>query len=195
MKRASDVSAPTREQLERELEREIRKRDCIRTLWGTAGALSVMAAFTILAAAFLKPLRISGSSMAPALREGEIVIVLRGTEPARGDKTAFYHNGQILMKRVIALPGECVRIDEDGNIYVDEVLLEESYLAEGAKAYGECDISFPYQVPEGQFFVLGDNRKVSVDSRSKEIGCVHRGQIVGKLIFRLWPVRGIGPVQ
>ena len=110
-----------------------------------------------------------------------------------GDVIAFYYNNNILVKRVIANPGDWVDMDQDGNVYVNNVLIEEPYLDE--KAYGETNIEFPYQVPEGKIFVMGDNRSVSIDSRNTSIGCVAEEQIVGKIVFRIWPLAQMGPVH
>lgn len=111
----------------------------------------------------------------------------------RGDIIAFYYNNKILVKRVIGMPGEWVDMDENGNVTIDGEPLEEPYLTE--KSLGECDIELPYQVPEGRYFVMGDHRSVSSDSRSSQVGCVSEEQIVGKLLFRLWPLDEIGPIE
>ena len=127
---------------------------------------------------------------APTLTDGDIVLSLKESGFERQDIVAFYYNNKILVKRVIARAGEWVNIDEDGNVTVDGVPLDEPYLTE--KALGECDIELPYQVPEGRLFVMGDHRSVSVDSRSKSVGCVAEEQIVGKLVFRIWPFSTFG---
>ena len=130
--------------------------------------------------------------MTPTLEEGNIVISVRGGEYRQGDIISFYYNNKILVKRVIALPGDWVDIDDAGNVYVNEELLDEPYVDE--KALGECDIEFPYQVPEGRLFVCGDHRSTSVDSRSSTVGCVAEEQIAGKIVFRIWPLTDFGPV-
>ena len=132
--------------------------------------------------------------MTPALEEGNIVVTLKGSAYERGDLVAFYYNNKILVKRVIALSGEWVNIDEDGRVYINDIYQEEEYLAEGERAMGECDIELPYQVPEGRIFVMGDHRSVSIDSRSSTVGCVAEEQVVGRLLFKIWPFTGIGPV-
>ena len=130
--------------------------------------------------------------MTPTLEEGNIVISVRGGEYRQGDIISFYYNNKILVKRVIALPGDWVDIDDAGNVYVNEELLDEPYVDE--KALGECDIELPYQVPEGRLFVCGDHRSTSVDSRSSTVGCVAEEQIAGKIVFRIWPLTDFGPV-
>ena len=132
--------------------------------------------------------------MTPTLQGGDIVVSLKETDFARGDVVAFYYNNKILVKRVIAMPGEWVDIDDDGNVYVNNILLDEPYLPEGSRALGECDIALPYQVPDSRIFVMGDHRSVSVDSRSTSVGCVAEEQLVGKLVFRVWPVGGFGSI-
>ena len=127
------------------------------------------------------------------LVSGELVVSLKGASFETGDVVAFYYNNNILVKRVIANSGDWVDIDLDGNVYVNQQKIDEPYIKE--KAYGEPDIDFPYQVPEDRIFVLGDNRAVSVDSRSASVGCVSSEQIVGKIVFRIWPLNRIGPIH
>lgn len=175
------------EQLEGELKREKHKKRYRRVLRSTIFTLVVVAAFAVLTAVLWMPvLQIYGSSMNPILNEGDIVISMKGKQFETGDVMAFYWNNRILVKRVIAQPGDWVDIDEDGNVYVNSKMLDEPYLMK--KAYGECDIKLPYQVPESKIFVMGDNRDVSIDSRSTTVGCVAEEQIVGRIIFRIWPL-------
>ena len=157
-------------------------------------SLVVVAAVAVLVAVLLLPiLRIYGKSMNGTLDSGDIVISVKSTHFETGDVIAFYYNNNILVKRVIANPGDWVDIDKDGNVYVNNVKLEEPYLME--KAFGEVNIELPYQVPEGKIFVMGDNRSVSIDSRHSSIGCVADEQIVGKIVYRVWPITTIGRVQ
>ena len=187
-------SRPEASQLEAELSRERYKIRYLKTLRSTIAILIVVAAIAVLIVTLMLPgLRIYGSSMSPTLKDGNVVISVKGSDFQRGDIVAFYYNNKILVKRVIALPGEWVDIDEDGTVAVNNERLEEPYLTE--KALGECDITLPYQVPDGRIFVMGDHRSVSVDSRSTVVGCVSEEQIVGRLILRIWPLSGIGRVQ
>lgn len=182
---------PTVEQLEQELKREIYKKRYRKVLRSTVYTLITVAAAAVLAATLLLPvLRIYGTSMTPTLENGDIVAAVKGSKFERGNIIAFWLNNKILVKRVIAQPGEWVDIDEDGNVSVNGEPLEEPYLAE--KALGECDIDLPYQVPEGRIFVMGDHRSTSLDSRNSTVGCVAEEQIVGKLMFQIWPIEGFG---
>ena len=138
-------------------------------------------------------LQIYGASMAPTLDEGDIVITVKGSDFAPGDLVAFYMGNKILVKRCIAGPGQWVDIDADGNVYVDGKLLDEPYLTE--KALGDCDIKLPYQVPDNRYFCMGDHRSTSVDSRSTTVGCVSDEQIVGKIVFRVWPLPDFGTLR
>ena len=165
-----------------------------RTIMSTTNILIVVAALAILVAMlFLPVLRIYGQSMNSTLVSGELVVSVKNSHFKTGDVIAFYYNNNILVKRVIATTGQWVDIDLQGNVYVDNVKLDEPYLNE--KAYGEPNIDFPYQVPDERIFVLGDNRSVSVDSRNSSVGCVTEEQIVGKIVFRVWPLNRIGPIQ
>lgn len=185
---------PTVQQLEAELKREKYRGRYWKMLRGTVAVLVVVAATAVLISNLLLPiLRIYGSSMTPTLVNGNIVAAVRSGTYQRGDIIAFYYNNKILVKRVVGMPGEWVDIDESGTVTIDGEPLEEPYLTE--KALGECDIELPYQVPEGRYFVMGDHRSVSSDSRSSQVGCVSEEQIVGKLLFRLWPLDEIGPIE
>ncbi len=185
---------PTVQQLEAELKREKYRGRYWKMLRGTVAVLVVVAATAVLISNLLLPiLRIYGSSMTPTLVNGNIVAAVRNGTYQRGDIIAFYYNNKILVKRVVGMPGEWVDMDESGNVTIDGEPLEEPYLTE--KALGECDIELPYQVPEGRYFVMGDHRSVSSDSRSSQVGCVSEEQIVGKLLFRLWPLDEIGPIE
>ena len=165
-----------------------------KTFWETVRStvfmLIVVAAFAVLAAVlFLPILRIYGNSMKGTVDSGDVVISVKGTSFETGDVVAFYYNNNILVKRVIAEAGDWVDMDDKGNVYVNNKRFEEPYLKE--KDYGHTDIAFPYQVPEDRIFVMGDNREVSIDSRNTSIGTVSEEQIVGKLVFKVWPLKEI----
>ena len=185
---------PTMEQLTVELEREKYKRRYKRVLRSTIYTLIVVAAAAVLVATIWMPvLQIYGASMVPTLDEGDIVISVKGSDFEPGDLVAFYMGNKILVKRCIAGPGQWVDIDAGGNVYVDGKLLDEPYLTE--KALGDCDIEFPYQVPDNRYFCMGDHRSTSVDSRSTTVGCVSDEQIVGKIVFRVWPLPDFGTLR
>ena len=185
---------PTTSQLSKELKRVRYNSGFSGMLRSTAGILLMVAAAAVLIAVLLLPvLQIYGTSMNPTLMEGDVVVSIKGSKFSTGDLAAFYYNNKILVKRVIANPGEWVDIDKDGNVYVNNVKLEEPYIME--KAFGETNISLPYQVPESRVFVMGDNRDVSIDSRNTSVGCVADEQIVGKIVFRVWPLKGFGWVK
>ena len=190
---AGAIELPSTGELKAELSRERYRRSYAATLRSTVFALITVAAAAILVAVLLLPvLRIYGSSMYPTLTEGDIVISLKGSQFKTGDIVAFYYNNKILIKRVIAHTGEWVDIDEDGNVYVNNKKIDEPYLKD--KAFGDCNIELPYQVPESKLFVMGDNRSVSVDSRNTAVGCVAEEQIVGKVVFCVWPLKRFGKV-
>ncbi|MGM9542779.1 MAG: signal peptidase I [Candidatus Limivicinus sp.] len=193
-KRGQPQQPPTLEQLTAELARENYKRRFGRVLRSTLFTLVVVAAVAVLVATIWTPvLQIYGSSMTPTLNEGEIVVSVKGSDFEPGDLVAFYLGNKILVKRCIAGPGQWVDINENGDVFVDGQLLDEPYLTE--KALGECDQSFPYQVPESRYFCLGDHRATSVDSRHSAVGCVAEEQIVGKIVFRVWPLSGFGVLR
>lgn len=186
--------APTVAQLEEELKRETYRKRYNRVFRSTVYTLITVAAAAVLVATlFLPVLRIYGTSMTPTMTDGDIVVSVKSGTFQRGDIIAFWFNNKILVKRVIAQPGEWVDIDGDGNVSVNGEPLDEPYLTE--KALGECDIELPYQVPEGRVFVMGDHRATSSDSRSSAVGCVAEEQIVGRLVFRIWPLNGFGPLE
>ena len=182
---------PSKSQLEAELNRVKYKRRYGRVFRSTVFTLVVVAAVAVLVATIWMPvLQIYGTSMTPTLSEGEIVVSLKGSDFKEGELVAFYIGNKILVKRCIAGPGQWVDIDEEGNVYVDSMLLEEPYVEE--KALGECDIKLPYQVPDNRYFCMGDHRISSLDSRSTTVGCISEEQIVGKIVFRVWPFSKFG---
>lgn len=188
------LEIPPIEFIREELEREEARYSFRKTLWNIAAVLIVAAAVTALIATRLFILiQINGNSMEPTMAEGEVIFIHQTKEVEVGDIIGFYYGGRILLKRAIGSEGDQINIDVDGNVYVNGKMLEESYLAE--KSQGKCDLDFPFEVPEGMFFVLGDNRSVSVDSRIRSIGCVDRDQIVGKAVFRAWPIDRMGSIR
>ena len=188
------VKELTVEQLEAELRHEQYKRSFAFTLRNTIYMLITVAAVAVLVAVLLMPvLQIYGNSMSPTLTEGNIVLSVKGSNFKSGDIMAFYYNNNILVKRVIAQAGDWVDITADGTVYVNNVALDEPYVSD--KAYGETNIEFPYQVPESRVFVLGDHRSVSIDSRNTAVGCVASEQIVGRIVYRVWPFDRFGRVE
>lgn len=185
---------PELSQLEAELKREKYRSRYAEVFRSTVFTLIIVAAAAVLVATLWMPvLQIYGGSMNATLYDGDILISLKSGDFERGDIIAFYYNNKILVKRVIALPGEWVDIDDDGNVYINDEKIEEDYVTD--KALGECDIELPYQIPDSRLFVMGDHRNVSIDSRSTAIGCVAEEQVVGKLIYRIWPLNVIGSVR
>lgn len=188
------MEIPSIELLRKELEREESRYHFRRAILTITGVLVVAAAITaLLATRLFVLLEINGASMTPTLNEGEIVILRQTKDIETGDLVGFYYGGKILLKRAIGSAGDYIDIDEEGNVYVNNEMIDEPYL--GEKKLGRCELDFPYQVPEGMIFVLGDNRAVSIDSRIKAIGCVENGQIVGKVAFRAWPFARIGSLD
>ena len=193
-KQRKSVELPSLEQIENERKRLRYRSRYGRTLKSTIAILMVVAAAAVLVATLWMPvLRIYGSSMVPTLSDGQIVVSVKTTDFRPGDIAAFYHGNKLLIKRYIAGPSDWVNIDNDGNVFINGVELDEPYLTE--KAFGETNINLPYQVPDKRYFLMGDNRDVSIDSRNTAVGCVAADQIVGKVVFRIWPLSEFGPVS
>ena len=178
---------PRVDELKGELRRERYKRRFRRVLRKTVDALIVVAAIAAIIATLLLPvLEIAGTSMEPNLNDGDIVLLVKTDKLETGDLCAFYYSNKILIKRVIATPGDYLWLEDDGTVFLNGTELQEPYLTE--KALGECDISFPYQVPENAFFMMGDQRDTSIDSRSSVIGCISTDHIIGKIVCKFWPI-------
>ena len=185
------VPVPSLNEIQSERKRIRRKNYYKQALRGTISVLVVVAAVAVLIATlFLPILQISGDSMSPTLEHDEIVVLLKTKKFERGDLIGFYYQGKILLKRVIALSEDEVAIDADGNVYVNGELLEESYVTD--KCLGDCDLQFPYKVPGTSYFVMGDRRSNSVDSRNSAIGSISREDIIGKVFIRVWPFSRFG---
>lgn len=186
--------AITAEEFNREEEKAIYRKKLIASIKSTLGILLVVAAISVLISSTILPvMQIYGTSMTPGIKEGDIVVAVKGSHFDTGDVISFYYNNKILVKRVIANPGDWVDITDDGVVSVNGQVLEEDYVS--GQALGDCTIELPYQVPEGKIFVMGDHRSTSKDSRSSEIGCVSQEQIVGKLVGRVWPLNNIGRIK
>lgn len=182
------------EQMRSELKRIRYKRAYWRTLRSTLGSLLVIVAFVLLIAAYLPVIRMTGDSMADTLRRGDVLLTLRGDEVKRGDLIVFYVEGnKMLVKRVAALGGDQVQLEQDGTLAINGQIIDEKYISN--KSLGECDLEFPFEVPEGRVFVLGDNRELSVDSRSSAMGCIASEQIIGKALLRIWPLQSFGWIE
>lgn len=185
---------PSTEQLQKELNRVQYQKRYSFVVRSTVSVLITVAALAILVATLWMPvLRIFGTSMEPTLTEGDLVVTVKKSSFEPGEIISFYYNNKILVKRSIAGPGQWVDIDDEGNVYVDGVLLDEPYLTE--KALGECNIELPFQVPDERWFVIGDHRRTSIDSRNSAIGCVAEEQVVGQLVFCVWPLSKFGPIK
>lgn len=181
------IDLPSYEQVEKEYRKNNYKRKYLKMLGSTLAALSVVAAVAVLISSFFLPvIQVSGNSMNPTLSDGDVLVLINDKKYSRGDLCCITWGNKKLLKRVIGMPGESLSIDADGNVYINDVLLDEPYITE--KVAGECDIEFPYQVPEGKYFVLGDHRITSVDSRNSAVGCIGEDQITGRVWFKVWPL-------
>lgn len=181
---------PTKEQVENERKRYRRQKAYMKALGGTVYVLTIVAAIAVLIATLVLPvLQIEGTSMEPTLFHGDIVLLTKSTNFERGELCGFSWSNKLLIKRVIGIPGDWVEIDVNGKVFINGNELEEPYA--NHLAFGECDLEFPFQVPQEQYFVLGDMRESSIDSRNTLIGCVQKDQIVGKVFLRVWPLKNI----
>ena len=182
------TALPTLDQIESERNRYRWKKAYFKALRGTVAVLTYMAAVAALVATLVLPvLQIEGTSMSPTLVNGDVVLLTKTTAFDRGDICGFAWNNKILIKRVIGVPGDWIEIDTDGTVYVNGEKLDEPYAEQ--IAFGECDLEFPFQVPQEQYFVLGDMRESSIDSRNTLVGCVENEQIIGRIFFRIWPLK------
>ena len=189
-RKKTEVSLPTKKQVETERKRYRRQKAYNKALGGTVYVLTIVAAVAVLIATLVLPvLQIDGKSMEPTLYNGDIVLLMKTTHFEHGDLCGFTWNNKLLIKRVIGVPGDWIEIDTDGNVYLNGEKLDEPYVEQ--KAFGECDLEFPFQVPQEQYFVIGDMRESSVDSRNTLMGCIPKEQIVGKVFFRVWPFKNI----
>lgn len=186
-KKRWDYELPELALLQKELKRERYRRRFRRLLRSTVNALIVVAAIAALIATLVLPvLQIAGTSMEPSLKDGDIVLLVKTDNLETGDLCAFYYSNKILIKRIIGTPSDYLWINPDGTVYLNSEELIEPYVSE--KALGECDVEFPYQVPENNYFMMGDHRETSIDSRSSVISCIAEDQIIGKILCKVWPL-------
>lgn len=191
MQEQNEARSFTVRQIEGELKRLRRKQNSRRIFRQTVFSLLVVAAVAVLAAMLFFPIfRVTGSSMEPTLHPKEIVVCLKSSRFQSGDLVAFYYNNKVLLKRVIGTAGDTIEIDDSGNVFVNGSQLDEPYITK--KSLGQCDIDFPYQVPDNRIFVMGDNRETSVDSRTTAVGCIADEYVIGKVFLRVWPLERLG---
>lgn len=193
-KRRKEIPLPSPEQIEAERRRLKRGKQFCHILGNTVAILLVVAAVAVLLVTlFLPVLQVSGTSMEPTLEDGDVIVLVKTLDFESGDLRAVRVSGNVLLKRMIAGPGDWVNIDKEGNVYVNGELLEEPYVTD--KSLGITDITYPYQVPDNSIFVMGDHRSVSVDSRSSEVGCIPYDKVIGRVVIRIWPLTGISLVS
>lgn len=191
---SSRVDLPTLEQVEAERKKLKHKKAYHKSIMSTVYALVIVASLAVLVATLLLPvLQVTGISMEPTLNDEDIIVLMKTNKLETGDLCAFSYQNKILIKRIIATPGDYVVIEDDGTVLVNGKILDEPYISE--KSLGECDIEFPYQVPEKKFFVMGDHRATSIDSRNSVIGCIEKDQIVGRVFVKIWPIQEISIIQ
>lgn len=194
MRTKAKKQIPEIDELKAELDRVKYKRRYINVFKSTVYTLVVVAAFAVLVATLWMPvLQIYGSSMTPTIEEGQIVVSVKSKNFEQGDLVAFYIGNKLLVKRIIATPSDYVLVDENGTVFVNGEELDEPYVSE--KAFGECDIEYPYQVPDSKYFLMGDHRKTSIDSRTSAVGCISDEEIVGKILFCVWPISDFGIIE
>lgn len=194
MKSKKSLTSPSLPQLEKELHREQYKYRYASVMRSTINTLIIVAAFAILVATLWMPvLQIYGNAMDPSLTEGQVVVCVKTADMEQGDLMAFYVGNHLLVKRVIAGPGDVVDITPSGTVYINGQELHEPYVSE--KSRGECDVEYPYKVPAYSYFVMSDNRSNCVDSRASIVGCVTEEHIMGKVIFRIWSFNSFGKVD
>ena len=190
----NNIDIPSAEELYKEVKRVKGHADFAKLFYNTIASLIVVAAAAVLISMlFLPVLRVTGTSMTPTLENDQLVVCGKGGSFTQGDIVAFYYNNKILLKRVIAVSGDYVNISPDGTVYVNDKKIDEPYIKE--KAFGECDIKLPYQVPEQRIFVMGDHRSTSIDSRSSTVGCISEEAVVGKIVLRVWPLNEISFIK
>lgn len=185
---------PDMDDIENELTRLKEKRSWTRALRNAVfTVVTVAAAAVLIAMLFLPVVRITGTSMEPNLMDGDILVGVKSGEYTTGEICCFYYNNKILLKRVIGKPGDVVDMDEVGYVYLNGERLDEPYLSE--RSAGISDVQFPVQIPDGKLFVLGDHRATSVDSRSTAVGLVDIDNVVGRMLFRVWPLDEFGSID
>lgn len=179
------VAVPSAEQVESALNRIRYRRRFLRGLLNTTAVVVVVAAAAVLISTLCMPvIQVSGDSMSPTLNDGDILVTLNTDRVSYGDLCCVSWQNKMLLKRVIGRAGDIISIEPDGTVLRNGEQLEEPYVIE--KSLGDCDINFPYEVPDRKIFILGDNRTLSVDSRNADIGSIGEDQIVSKVLFRLW---------